>query len=128
MPINKKYLRLLEEYSDSGWCKFKYKCLAFLSPWEAILLSYLIRLLETTKAAHRTDGWFWHSVQQVEDELYMGEETQKRTIRSLKEKDFIKVERRGLVPKRFFFVNLVKLDAQLQTVKSDRMVPVESDP
>lgn len=88
--------------------------LEFLDLQSAVMLSMLIRMSEKTKSEKRKSGWFWYRLNTTERELKFGKNTQSRILQKLLRKKIIKIERRGMPAKRWFWIDFERIETLYQ--------------
>jgi len=95
---------------DSYFIRLGYPLLRTLEPLELILLYYLVNWAGM-KA--RNDGWFWCTMRQIMDELGLSQSKYTRTLKSLRDKKFIKIKTEGVPSKRWIKINYVLIGQQI---------------
>lgn len=108
-----EYIRLSEELlEDRWWFKLPMRLLPHLSDGETIVLGYLMNWSNVVGAIHRRkgwDGWFYCEQKRMKSELGYSIEKQDRVLRSLRQKKFIRHDRRGVGAKRYFKINMRRI-------------------
>ena len=72
---------------------------------EAILLADLISKEEYFIANGMTDGWFFNTEANIEEDTTLNSYHQRRCLKTLKEKGLIEVKRKGIPAKQYFKIN-----------------------
>ena len=71
----------------------------------AVLLADLISKEEYFISNGMTDGWFFNTEDNIEKDTTLNPYLQRKCIKILKEKNFIKVKRKGIPAKQYFKIN-----------------------
>lgn len=110
-----KYGRYLERVSNAGnWFMFFRDYTKIMSLYEAAFLQSILNWSNydpttSTEKALLKQGWIRFSISTAEYQLGLKENTQQRIINKLKKKEFCKTRRAGIPPKRYFKINLIKI-------------------
>lgn len=105
------YLSLMQKHDSGEWFAFQKKFLLIMSVNEAVFICYLINIRRVVDREMRNRGWFYRKVEDMIRDIYTTHKKQERMVKSLVEKGYLKVERRGIPCKRWFFVDHLKLEA-----------------
>ena len=72
---------------------------------EAVLLADLISKEEYFIANGMTDGWFFNTESNIENDTTLNSYQQRKCLKKLKEKGLIEVKRKGIPAKQYFKIN-----------------------
>ena len=72
---------------------------------EAVLLADLISKEEYFIANGMTDGWFFNTEANIEEDTTLNSYHQRKCLKTLKEKGLIEVKRKGIPAKQYFKIN-----------------------
>lgn len=111
-------------WSPNRWCRFPFDFLATMSSNEAILLSFLINhAFKYPKKRAAAGGWFYCRISTVTRTLHWSVNTQNNAFRRLIRAKFIQTERQGNPPKRWVWIDMVRIwkavNMNLQTEYDD---------
>lgn len=93
-------------FSPGEWFQVPYRLLRVSSPNEAIMICYL------NGQSHRftnDGGWFYRTIESAEREIGIKEDTQRRIIKRLETRGWLKTKRKGIPALRYFKVNMRKV-------------------
>lgn len=107
------YRQSLRSYSPGRWFKFPREFLWVLTRDQAIALSALIDKADRCVSLTRNKGWFYYTVDMMEWDTNMDRNVQERVLRSLDDAGYIQRVRRGMPPRRYFFIEIAKLEAEM---------------
>lgn len=100
MDAKSRALELL--FTPGEWFQFPRRLLKKLKPNQCLLFACLAGYASRYK---NEDGWFFRTVQDVEDDICMSEDQQWRNLQELKKLGLIDAERRGMPAVRYFRIN-----------------------
>lgn len=100
MDAKTKAIELL--FSPGEWFQFPRRLLKKLKPNQCLLFACLAGYASRFK---NVDGWFFRTVQDVENDICMSEDQQWRNLQELKKLGLIDTERRGMPAVRYFRIN-----------------------
>lgn len=101
-----------EFYSPNRFFMLSLDFLEILDLDSAVMLAMLIRVCERVGADARREGWtgwFYYRADQAERELKFDRKKQARILDRLRKMKLIRYQRRGIPPKRYFWVDYVKI-------------------
>jgi DNA-binding PadR family transcriptional regulator len=94
---------------------------------EAVLLADLISKEEYFIANGMTDGWFFNTEANIEDDTTLSPYQQRKCIKTLKEKGLIEVQRRGVPAKQYFKINEQQVVKFLNNLSSTKCTTINKN-
>jgi DNA-binding MarR family transcriptional regulator len=106
----RQYRQLLSAYGGGMFVQFPRPFRRLFTWNEAWLLVHLINKADTVLSLERNAGWFYYTMDDLEFDTEIDQIQQSKLLKGLEEKGLIERRRLGVPPKRYFRINVFKLN------------------
>jgi hypothetical protein len=115
--FDKGYRDKISAYAAGEWFMLPRAFLFAFTRDEAIALASLIDAADRFLSIERYNGWFYYTREKMQLETVMDKNVQDRVIKSLMDKGYIRKKRMGIPPRRFFFIEIDRINDSISTVR-----------